>query len=65
MRFLVLTILSTVIFWFVWNFMQRTFGPKSSPPRQPKPSDPNRESKIQWDAETVEFEEIKKPEEKK
>lgn len=65
MKFILLTALSTVVFWFVWNFMQKTFGPGTPPARRP-PSPPEKsESKVKWDAETVEYEEIKNPEENK
>lgn len=64
-KFLILTALSTVVFWFVWNFMQRTFGPGSTPARRPQSRPERTESKVNWDAETVDYEEIKNPEEKK
>lgn len=59
LKFIFLTILSAVIFFFVWNFLKRIFFHE---PHSPKKGNLNREpseKKFNWDAETVEYEEVK------
>lgn len=63
MKFVLLTILSTIIIFFVWNILKRMFF--TSFYRFPKPNETvkkenkNINQKVNWDAETVEYEEIK------
>lgn len=65
MKFILLTILSTIIIFFVWNILKRMFF--TSFYQFPKPSETikkenkNISQKVNWDAETVEYEEIKEP----
>ena len=63
MKFILLTILSTIIIFFVWNILKRMFFnsfyqfPK--PNETAKKENKNINQKVNWDAETVEYEEIK------
>ena len=65
MKFILLTILSTIIIFFVWNILKRMFF--NSFYQFPKPEKKRPEQsrtlnqKVNWDAETVEYEEIKEP----
>ena len=69
MKYIFELVLTTVIVFFIWNFLKRMFfikvfrGPKT--PRQPDVSQQRTkdrlDSKLNWDAETVEYEEIKEP----
>lgn len=75
MKFILLTILSTIIIFFVWNILKRLFFTSfyQFPPLGKKPENKERKSqgevdqKLNWDAQTVEYEEINesKNEEKK
>lgn len=64
---ILLLILSTVIVFFVWNSLKRMFYTKfySQNPLAPKKDEPvkPKQSGVKWDAETVDFEEIKDPKE--
>ena len=64
MKFLLLVLLSTVIAFFVWNILRRIFqgnfyGNRPQQHRQTtaKRND-NLDRKVNWDAETVEYEEV-------
>lgn len=65
-KFIVYTILSTVIIFFVWNILKRIFFNKfyNYFPHQKKANDAknkvssSEKKKYQWDAETVEYEEV-------
>lgn len=67
MKYLLELILTTVIIFFVWNFLKRMFFTKIFKFPQPKKEENvtqqktknNLDSKIDWDAETVDYEEIK------
>ncbi len=64
MKFILLTILSTIIIFFVWNIMKKIFFNKfysNLPPRPDAQTTKNTkvEQKVKWDAETVDYEEIK------
>ncbi|SNV41282.1 Uncharacterised protein [Chryseobacterium taklimakanense] len=65
MKFILLTILSTIIIFFVWNILKKMFFtsfyqfPKPNETR--KKENKNISQKVNWDAETVEYEEIKEP----
>ncbi len=67
MKYLLEIILTTIIIFFLWNILKRMFfsafykfpKPDGNPkPKMQKP-DTKIDSKINWDAETVEYEEIK------
>ena len=69
MKFLFELILATIIIFFVWNILKRIFfksfykytgfKPNSNPQQDIKNSNTNIEKKVKWDAETVDYEEIK------
>lgn len=69
MKFILLTILATIIIFFVWNILKRIFFNKfyqnfphqqnENQTKTKKSSKNNIDQKINWDAETVEYEEIK------
>ncbi|MFN3019630.1 hypothetical protein ACK1KB_01405 [Chryseobacterium sp. TY3] len=75
MKFVIELVLGTIIFFFVWNILKRIFFnsfyknfPTLNPRNQQQSQQANREEKklkekVNWDAETVDFEEVK--EEKK
>ena len=71
MKFILFTILSTIIIFFVWNILKRIFFKNfygNFPvENQKKTTDNSSKNKINqnvnWDAETVDYEEVK--EEKK
>lgn len=72
MKYILELILTTVIIFFVWNFLKRMFFTKIFKFPQPRKDEnvtqqktsKNLDSKIHWDAETVDYEEIKEPKEK-
>ncbi len=68
MKFILELILTTVIIFFVWNFLKRIFFTTLFKfPRRPAPHEDVRQQKtkkkldseLNWDAETVDYEEIK------
>lgn len=63
MKFILLTILSTIIIFFVWNILKRMFFTSfyrfQKPNETVKKENKNINQKVNWDAETVEYEEIK------
>ena len=74
MKYIFEFIIATIIIFFVWNILKRIFfnafyknfptlNPKNQQQNQQTSSKKMPEQKVKWDAETVEFEEIK--EEKK
>jgi hypothetical protein len=67
MKYILEFILSTIIIFFVWNTLKRIFFTKfyQFPPRDKNQQNPNKvnpktENKINWDAETVDYEEVDK-----
>ena len=60
MKFILLTILSTIIIFFVWNILKRLFFKQFYKNIHQNPFG-KPEKKEKWDAETVEYEEIKDP----
>lgn len=66
MKYILELVLSTIIIFFVWNSLKRIFYKKfyqfpqqnnsQTQSQQKKPKD----SKIKWDAETVDYEEVDK-----
>jgi len=74
MKYIFEFIIATIIIFFVWNILKRIFfnafyknfptlNPKNQQQNQQTSSKKMPEQKLKWDAETVDFEEIK--EEKK
>lgn len=67
MKFILLTVLATIIAFFVWNSLKRIFFKKfyqgfphqENRNEQKKTQSSVNEKKVKWDAETVEYEEIK------
>lgn len=69
MKFLFELILGTIIIFFVWNILKRIFfksfykytgfKPNENPKQDIKNSNTNIEKKVKWDAETVDYEEVK------
>ncbi len=64
MKFILLTILSTIIIFFVWNIMKKIFFTKfyGNLPHRPDAQTSKSskvEQKVKWDAETVDYEEVK------
>lgn len=72
MKYILELILATVIIFFVWNFLKRMFFTKIFKFPQPRKeehvtqqkSKNSLDSKINWDAETVDYEEVNEPKEK-
>lgn len=71
MKFVLELVLATIIIFFVWNILKRLFFSKfynltkQFNQQQQRPSEPQHkkvEKNVKWDAETVEFEEIKEDE---
>lgn len=62
-------VLITIILFFVWNILKRIFfnkfykytgfRPNNNPEKETKTSNTNIEKKVKWDAETVDYEEVK------
>lgn len=65
MKFIILTILSTIIIFFVWNILKKIFFTQfygnsgQNNFENQKKSKEKINQKVQWDAETVEYEEVK------
>jgi hypothetical protein len=70
-KYLIEIVLATIIIFFVWNILKRIFfnafyknfpslNPKNREYPQPKSSSQNNiKEKVNWDAETVDYEEVK------
>ncbi|MGO4708669.1 hypothetical protein AB4Y90_06025 [Chryseobacterium sp. 2TAF14] len=62
-------VLATIVIFFVWNILKRIFfnkfykytgfRPNNNQQQETKNSKPNIEKKVKWDAETVDYEEVK------
>lgn len=62
-------VLATIVIFFVWNILKRIFfkkfynfmgfKPNNNQQRETKKTKPNIEKKVKWDAETVDYEEVK------
>ena len=72
MKFILLTILSTIIIFFVWNILKRIFlnkfyknFPQNSFDKETPKKENKINQKVKWDAETVDYEEIKETNETK
>lgn len=69
MKYLLELILTIIIIFFVWNMLKRMFfntfykfpqnNPSTKQPQSEKKSAKKNISNVDWDAETIEFEEIK------
>lgn len=67
MKYILELILTTVIVFFLWNFLKKLFftkifkfpKPRTDEPVNPQKTKNNLDSKINWDAETVDYEEVK------
>lgn len=69
MKFILLTILSTIIIFFVWNILKKIFFTKfynnaASRFEEKEKSNRTISQKVNWDAETVDYEEVKEQEKK-
>lgn len=64
LKFIFLTALSAVIFFFVWNFLRRFFFNDMKHQSQNKNTQSIKEKKYKWDAETVDYEEVVEKKEK-
>ncbi|MBD8082097.1 hypothetical protein [Chryseobacterium caseinilyticum] len=68
MKYILEIVLTTIIIFFVWNILKKIFfnkfykytgfKPKERTPKQ-ETKNANIEKKVKWDAETVDFEEVK------
>ena len=70
-KYLIEIVLATIIIFFVWNILKRIFfntfyknfpalNPKNREYPQPKSQSQNSiKEKVNWDAETVDYEEVK------
>jgi len=75
MKFIFELILATIIIFFVWNILKRLFfksfykymgfKPNNNSEQDLKNSNTNIEKKVNWDAETVDYEEVKEDKYKK
>lgn len=73
MKFIFELIITTIIIFFLWNILKRMFFasfykfPRPDHPQNPsaEKSKKNLDSRINWDAETVDYEEVKENNEKK
>lgn len=62
-------VLATIIIFFVWNILKRIFfnkfykytgfRPNNNQEKETKKANTNIEKKVKWDAETVDYEEVK------
>ncbi|MFY1047645.1 hypothetical protein [Chryseobacterium sp. GP-SGM7] len=62
-------VLATIVIFFVWNILKRIFfnkfykfmgfKPNNNQQQETKDSKVNIEKKVKWDAETVDYEEVK------
>ncbi len=65
MKFILLTVLSAIIFFFVWNILKRLFftqfyrNQNQERFEQSKKTETKIGQKVNWDAETVDYEEVK------
>lgn len=75
MKYILEIILTTIIILFVWNIVKRLFFikvfktfnfPQNQQQQEPRRENPKKKmkEKIDWDAETVEYEEISEPNDK-
>ena len=66
MKYILELILATIIIFFLWNILKRMFfsafykfpRPENKSNTQSQKTNKNLDSKIKWDAETVDYEEV-------
>lgn len=68
-KWLLEIVLTTIIIFFVWNMLKRIFlnkfykftgfNPNNNQKQETKTSNATLEKKVKWDAETVDYEEVK------
>lgn len=65
-KYIIELILTTIIIFFVWNILKRLFFsafykrfPGLAPRNQDKEKKASQKGKIKWEAETVDYEEVK------
>lgn len=66
MKYILELILATIIIFFLWNILKRMFfsafykfpKPENKSNTQSQKTNKNLDSKIKWDAETVDYEEV-------
>ncbi|WP_434978777.1 hypothetical protein [Daejeonia sp. YH14] len=71
MKYVLELILITIVIFFVWNILKRLFlntfyrfPQQNTPPKNP-PKEKKNSSGLNWDAETIDYEEVKEEEEQK
>lgn len=72
MKYILELILATIIIFFLWNILKRMFfsnfykfpRPENRKETQSRKTKKNLDSKINWDAETVDYEEVKENKDK-
>ncbi|KQT17604.1 AraC family transcriptional regulator [Chryseobacterium sp. Leaf404] len=74
MKYLLEFVLITIVLFFVWNILKKIFfnkfykytgfKPQERAPKQ-ETKNANIEKKVKWDAETVEYEEVKESKDKR
>lgn len=68
-KYLLELVLATIIIFFVWNILKRIFfnefyknfpslNPRNQENQNPKPQNKSIKEKVNWDAETVDYEEV-------
>lgn len=68
-KYLLELVLATIIIFFVWNILKRIFfnefyknfpslNPRNQENQNPKPQNKSINEKVNWDAETVDYEEV-------
>ncbi|ASW72881.1 AraC family transcriptional regulator [Chryseobacterium piperi] len=74
MKWILELILTAIILFFVWNILKRIFfktfysyrfNNNNNKHQDIQNSNKNKNQKINWDAETVDYEEVKEPKDKK
>jgi hypothetical protein len=69
-KYLIEIVLATIIIFFVWNILKRIFfnafyknfpqfNPKNQQNKRPNSQNKTIKEKVNWDAETVDYEEVK------
>lgn len=69
-KYLLELVLITIIIFFVWNILKRLFfnqfyknfptlNPRNQESQKPKSQNKSIKEKVNWDAETVDYEEVK------
>lgn len=72
-KYLLELVLATIIIFFVWNILKRIFfnefyknfpslNPRNQENQKPKSQNKSIKEKVNWDAETVDYEEVEEKE---